>query len=130
MLHSCAAHFQDLSPIQAHPNFCHETPYYQLPNLKPEGEENTFLRKFSNATSAINSDLSQTLRTPPVSLGNIVERRDQAEGVVTVITPITQEKPVLIVATATQEADIQVNLQHENGHRTQGHELLFDSVKL
>lgn len=53
--------------------------------------------------------LSQTLRTPPVSLGNVMERRDQAEGVVAVITPIAQEKPVLVAATATQEADVQVN---------------------
>lgn len=69
------------------------------------------------AASAITSDLSQTLRTPPVSLGNVMERRDQAEGVVAVITPIAQEKPVLVAATATQEADVQVNLQHENRHK-------------
>lgn len=70
------------------------------------------------AASAITSDLSQTLRTPPVSLGNVMERRDQAEGVVAVITPIAQEKPVLVAATATQEADVQVNLQHDTGTNT------------
>lgn len=45
-----------------------------------------------------------------------MERRDQAEGVVAVITPVAQEKPVLVAATATQEADVQVNLQRENRH--------------
>lgn len=59
----------------------------------------------------MNAHLSQTLRTPPVPLGNVVKRRDQAEGMVTVITAVTQEQPVLIVATATQEADVQVHLQ-------------------
>lgn len=47
-----------------------------------------------------------------------MERRDQAEGVVAVITPIAQEKPVLVAATATQEADVQVNLQHDTGTNT------------
>lgn len=54
--------------------------------------------------------LSHTLGTPPVSLGHIVQRRDQAKGVVTVITPVTQEQTVLVIATATQEADVQVHL--------------------
>ena len=45
-----------------------------------------------------------------------MERRDQAEGVVAVITPVAQEKPVLVAATATQEADVQVDLQHEDRH--------------
>lgn len=75
---------------------------------------------FSNATSAVNSHLSQTLRTPPVSFGDIVEGWDQAKGVVTVITSITQEKPVLVTATATQEADIEVHLQPWKMGREQG----------
>ena len=45
-----------------------------------------------------------------------MERRDQAEGVVAVITPVAQEKPVLVAATATQEADVQVDLQREDRH--------------
>ena len=51
--------------------------------------------------SVINSYLSQTLRTPPVSLRNIMERGNQAEGMITVITAVTQEEPVLIIAAAT-----------------------------
>lgn len=77
-------------------------------------------RKFSNAAATVTSYLSQTLRTPPVSLGDIVEGWDQAKGVVTVITSITQEKPVLVTATAAQEADIEVHLQPWKMGREQG----------
>lgn len=87
---------------------------------KPKAKPRFSRRKFSNAASAVNSYLSQTLRTPPVSLGDIVEGWDQAKGVVTVITSITQEKPVLVAATATQEADIEIHLQPWKMGREQG----------
>lgn len=68
------------------------------------------------AAAAIASDLSHALGAPPVALGDVVQRRHQAEGVVAVVTPVAQEEPVLVAAAAAQEADVQVNLQRENTH--------------
>ena len=88
-------------------------------SANPKAKNST---KHPDAAPAAESHLSQTLGTPPVSFGNIVEGWDQAEGVVAVITPVTQEETVLIAATATQEADVQVHLEPQHGHRIQGGE--------
>lgn len=77
-----------------------------LPNKGPKGKEKALTQAFSG----FNSYLSQTLRTPPVPLGDVVEWWNQAKGMIAIVTAITQQKAVLLVATATQEADIQVHL--------------------
>lgn len=41
-----------------------------------------------------------------------MEGGHQAEGVVAVVTAVTQEEPVLVAAAATQEAHVQVHLRH------------------
>lgn len=46
--------------------------------------------------------LSNTLGTPPVTLGYIRKRRNQAEGVIAVITSITQQQFVLVVSSTTK----------------------------
>lgn len=46
-------------------------------------------------------NLSQTLGASPVPFGNIVEGRDQAEGVVAVIAAVAQQEAILVAATAT-----------------------------
>lgn len=54
--------------------------------------------------------LRQALGTPPVAFGHIMEGRDQTEGVIAVITAITQKQPVLSSPTATHQAHILIHL--------------------
>lgn len=54
--------------------------------------------------------LSNTLRAAPVPLGHILQGWDQAEGVVAVITTVTQQESVLLVASSTHQAEVQVDL--------------------
>lgn len=54
--------------------------------------------------------LRQALGTPPVAFGYIMEGRDQTEGVIAVITAITQKQTVLSSPTATHQAHILIHL--------------------
>lgn len=55
--------------------------------------------------------LSNTLWTSPVPLGHFLKRWDQTEGVVAVVTTITQQEPVLLVTSSTHHAEIKVDLR-------------------
>lgn len=59
--------------------------------------------------------LCNTFGTSPVAFGHFLQGRDQAEGVITVVTAVTQEQPVLFVASATHHAKIKVNLGRRGG---------------
>lgn len=54
--------------------------------------------------------LRQAFGTSPVAFGNIVERRDQTEGVIAVIAAITQKQTVLSSPTATHQAHVLIHL--------------------
>lgn len=54
--------------------------------------------------------LRQALGTSPVAFRYIVEGRDQTEGVIAVITAITQQQTVLSSPTATHQAHILIHL--------------------
>ena len=66
--------------------------------------------------------LSNTLGAAPVSLGHVLQRRDQAEGVVAVVTAVTQQETVLLIAPSTHQAEVEVDLgdqrhkTHRGGH--------------
>lgn len=64
--------------------------------------------------------LRQALGTSPVTFGNIVEGRDQTEGVIAVITAITQKQTVLSGPTATHQAHVLIYLciQKNGPYRT------------
>lgn len=57
--------------------------------------------------------LGETLWTPPVSFGDVVQRRDEAEGVVAVVTAVTQQQPVLLSPAATHQTHNQIHLQNQ-----------------
>lgn len=54
--------------------------------------------------------LCDTLGAPPVPLGNLLQRRDEAESVIAVVAAVTQQEPVLFVAPPTNQAKIKVDL--------------------
>lgn len=56
-------------------------------------------------------DLGQALGAPPVSFGNVVQRRDQAEGVVAVVAAVAQQQAVLFSTAATHQTHDQIHLQ-------------------
>lgn len=62
--------------------------------------------------------LSNTLGAAPVPLRHILERRDQAEGVVAVVTAIAQEEPVFLITPPTHQAEVEVNLGGDQCHST------------
>ena len=62
--------------------------------------------------------LSQTLGAPPVSLGDVVERWDQTEGVVAVVTAVAQQEAVLCRATATHQTHVLVHLVAQTARQT------------
>lgn len=55
--------------------------------------------------------LGETLGAPPVSFGDVVQRRDEAEGVVTVVTAVTQQQTVLLSPAATHQTHNQIHLK-------------------
>lgn len=61
--------------------------------------------------STFSAYLSHTLRASPVSFGYVLQRWDQAECVVAVVTAITQKEPVLFVPSSTHKAEIKVDLR-------------------
>lgn len=54
--------------------------------------------------------LRHTLGAAPVSFGHVLQWRDQAEGVVAVVTAVTQQETVLLVTSPTRHAHVQVDL--------------------
>lgn len=64
--------------------------------------------------STFSAYLSNTLRAPPVSFGYVLQRWDQAEGVVAVVTAITQQQAVFISPTATHQTNNQIHLGNNN----------------
>lgn len=56
-------------------------------------------------------DLGQALGAPPVAFRNVVQRRDQAEGVVAVVTAVAQQQAVLFPTAATNQTHDQIHLQ-------------------
>lgn len=57
-----------------------------------------------------------TLWAPPDTLGNLRQRRQQAEDVVVVITAITQQKLVILIPSGTHPANIGLDLPGKGGN--------------
>ena len=59
--------------------------------------------------------LNQALGASPVSLGNVMEGRDQTEGVVAVVAAVTQQQAVLGGPTATHQTHVLFHLGTRGG---------------
>lgn len=59
-------------------------------------------------------NLGQTLGAPPVSFGDVVQGRDEAEGVVAVIAAVAQEQAVLFSAAAAHQTHNQIHLRRSS----------------
>lgn len=73
--------------------------------------------------------LGETLWAPPVSFRDVVERRDEAESVVAVVTAVTQQQPVLLSTAATHHTHNQIHLQNQGSCDHWGRKCRFVALK-